>query len=184
MLISRYRVVRSASSLPRERRKLDEQRGIIIERMRPRQARLPVARHDRAGRVRFIGHFGGIYRDSSAIYLGRTKPRRIWLTPTGTGVSERALCKLRNDERGAAYAYNLLRQYGASDRDAGDDGGAYITRALVEGPFCALHHGGNHIYAFALGTRTERKHMSQILARDLTPPCNTDPVEQVTQRSM
>ena len=41
-----------------------------------------------AGRTRFVGHFGGIYRDSTAIDLGRTKPSHIWLTPTGTVVAE------------------------------------------------------------------------------------------------
>ena len=136
----------------------------------------PVPRQDCTGSVRFAGHFGGIYRDSAAIYLGRTKPRRIWLTPAGTVLSERALSKLRTDDRGADYAYETLQRHGAPPRRAGEIGGAYVARALSEGPFRALRHGGNHIYAFALGAPGSRRQLRRRLERDLPRPRHTDPL--------
>jgi hypothetical protein len=86
-------------------------------------------------------------------------------------------CKLKNDKCGAAYAYDLLRQYGAPTRTPGEAGGTYVARALSKGPFRALRHAGNHTYGFALGTSAERKHMRQLLERGLTPPRRTDPIE-------
>lgn len=87
---------------------------------------LPCA--DSTGSVRFAGHFGGIYRDSSALYLGRTQPRRLWLSANGAVISERALSKLRTGDRGATYAYDMLRAHGAPTRRPGELDGDYVAR--------------------------------------------------------
>lgn len=134
----------------------------------------PMPRSDKAGKLRFAGHFGGIYRDSSGLYLGRTKPRRLFLTETGTIISDRALSKLRTDDRGAAYAYATLRSHGAPARAPGEGGAAYVTRALTEGPFRSVRHKGNHIYAFPLGNHASRRTLRQRLNRDLLLPTHTD----------
>lgn len=134
----------------------------------------PVPRTDADGRIRFAGHFGGIYRDSSATYLGRTRPRSLWLTPAGTVLSDRALSKLRTDDRGAAYAYAVLRENGAPARRPAETGQAYVSRALAEGPFRRMRHGGNHIYAFPIGTAQARRRMRRKLEKDLPFPNVTD----------
>lgn len=134
----------------------------------------PMPRTDADGRIRFAGHFGGIYRDSSATYLGRTRPRSVWLTPAGTVLSDRALSKLRTDDRGAAYAYAVLRQHGAPPRCLGETGPAYVGRALSEGPFRRMHHRGNHIYAFPIGTGQTRRKMRGKLEKNLPFPTVTD----------
>jgi hypothetical protein len=136
----------------------------------------PVPRTDAAGRGRFTGHFGGIYRDSSALYLGRTKPRRLWLAPDGTTISERALSKLRSGDRGATYTYGMLRKHGAPARRSGEADPAYVARALDEGPFRRIGHGGNHVYAFVLGGPTMRRALRRHLETGLPRPTRTDPM--------
>jgi hypothetical protein len=134
----------------------------------------PMPRTDRAGLVHFNGHFGGIYRDSSALYLGRTKARRLWLADDGTVISDRALSKLRNDETGAGYAYETILRHGAPKRGMGEDNAAYVTRALSEGPFRPMRHRGNHIYCFPLGSRGDRRELHRKMKRDLNKPNKTD----------
>ena len=134
----------------------------------------PMPRTDRAGQVHFNGHFGGIYRDSSALYLGRTKARRLWLADDGTVISDRALSKLRNDDTGAGYAYQAMLRHGAPKRGLGEDNAAYVTRALAEGPFRLLRHRGNHIYSFPLGCHTARRDLRRKLHRNLEKPHTTD----------
>ena len=65
-------------------------------------------------------------------------------------VSARALSKLRNDDRGAAYAYRDLLAAGAPPRQLGEDNRAYVARALAEGPFRRFKHPGNLTYTWAL----------------------------------
>jgi hypothetical protein len=137
----------------------------------------PVPRTDRAGQVLFNGHFGGIYRDSSALFLGRTKPRTLWLTDDGTAISDRALSKLRNDDCGAAYAYQGLIRHGAPKRCPGESGHGYVKRALTEGPFRALRHRGNFIYGFPLGSQRDRRDMRNRLHTLAEKPTKTDIIE-------
>lgn len=135
----------------------------------------PVPRTNSTGGIRFAGHFGGIYRDSAALYLGRTRPRRLWLSTEGTVVSERALSKLRTGDRGAAYAYGMLRALGAPKRHPGERDATYVARALTEGPFHPLRHNGNHVYAFPLGSPAARRALRRRLETGLPRPIRTDP---------
>jgi hypothetical protein len=134
----------------------------------------PMPRTDRAGQVHFNGHFGGIYRDSSALYLGRTRARRLWLADDGTVISDRALSKLRNDETGAGYAYETIVRYGAPRRAIGEENAAYVARALSEGPFRSMRHRGNHIFCFPLGGNPARREMRRKLHCNLQKPTRTD----------
>lgn len=136
----------------------------------------PVPRTDAAGRRIFCGHHGGIYAASSAIYLGRGCARNHWLTREGAVVSQRALSKLRNGERGAAYAYEFLVANGAPGILPGESGRAYVARALSEGPFRRLRHGGNHAYALTFGTHAVRKAVRSRMDRGLPFPRGLDPL--------
>ena len=66
-----------------------------------------------------------------------------------------ALSKLRNDERGARYAYEQLRSHGAPRLGPGEDGRTYVRR--VQGLFQKLRHPGNHTYVWALDRRARRQ---------------------------
>jgi hypothetical protein len=134
----------------------------------------PVPRTDARGTMRFNGHFGGIYREKSALYLGRATKRRIWLSPDGTSLSDRALSKLRTGGHGAAYTYEQLRRHGAPVRMIGEPDAAYVTRALQDGPFRPVQHGGNHVYAFTLGSHATRAALAATLRRGGAYPTHTD----------
>jgi hypothetical protein len=134
----------------------------------------PVPRTDLKGRVIFSGHYGRIYGASSALYLGRGTARTHWLTPDGTIVSPRALSKLRNEERGARYAYEFLIGHGAPPIRTGESNADYIRRALSNGRFRKLRHAGNHAYALPCGSYASRKTVRQRMDRNLPRPISTD----------
>ena len=96
------------------------------------------------------GHVGTIYQAHNGRFLGRSSPRTLWLTAAGTILSPRTRSKLRNGERGAAYAGAQLAEAGAPERRAGEDGHAYLARALASGRFRRMRHTGNLVYAWAL----------------------------------
>lgn len=102
------------------------------------------------GRVVMPGHVGTIYQAFNGRYRGRGRARMLHVAPDGTVVSPRALSKVRLDEQGAAYAYAQLRALGAPARRPLEAGDAYVRRALSEGPFRAVRHPGNHVYAWGL----------------------------------
>lgn len=110
----------------------------------------PIRRTTAEGRVVLPGHVGTIYQAHNARYLGRSAPEVHHVGPDGRIVSRRALSKIRNSERGEAYAYRQLLAMGAPDREPFEDGAAYVARALREGPFRVSRHPGNYVYAWAL----------------------------------
>ncbi|TAL36823.1 MAG: hypothetical protein EPN98_04255 [Phenylobacterium sp.] len=134
----------------------------------------PVPRVDRDGHVTFAGHYGGIYAASSALYLGRATARTLWLADDATVISSRALMKLKHGDSGARYAYETLRRHGAPPLAAGETGGAYIERALRDGPFRRLRHRGNHVYAFPCGSTTTRRAVRSRMGTALPYPVRTD----------
>jgi hypothetical protein len=109
----------------------------------------PMARSRADGSTVKPGHVGTIYQAANARYLGRTKPERIILTADGRSISPRTLSKLRNDERGAGYAYRQLVEAGAPERRAFEDGRAYVARALESNSLRTLRHPGQHVYTWA-----------------------------------
>lgn len=113
----------------------------------------PVKRTTTDGAVVLPGHVGTIYQAHNGRYLGRSGSETLHLAPDGRVVSRRALSKIRNDERGAAYAYRQLLEMGAPPRLHGEEGPAYVERALACGAFRRVRHPGNHVYGWALSGR-------------------------------
>ncbi|HVE13832.1 MAG TPA: hypothetical protein VNI01_10595 [Elusimicrobiota bacterium] len=108
----------------------------------------PTARFDAAGRRVKPEHWGTIYQASGARYVGRARKRSLVLAPDGSVVSERAISKIRNEERGWEYAARQLLRHGAPARAAGEDLAAWCARALLG--FRRLPHAGNLTYVFGL----------------------------------
>jgi hypothetical protein len=117
----------------------------------------PVERASADGRRVKPGHVGTVYQALSGRHLGRATPRSCWLDAEGLVVSERALSKLRTGDRGATYAYQDLLRRGAPPMRPGEEGAAYVRRALEEGPFRAFRHPGAFAYAWPIGDRGERR---------------------------
>lgn len=108
----------------------------------------PLERHDSLGMLVKQAHWGTIYKASNALYKGRTTGRTLVLAPDGTVISERAITKLRNEERGWAYAYRQLLAHGAPARKEHEELRGYTKRALVG--FRRAKHPGNLVYTFGL----------------------------------
>lgn len=103
----------------------------------------PVPRTTTTGHLVMPGHVGTVYQALSARHVGHSAARWLWLAPDGRVVSERSLSKIRQEDRGAAYALAQLIGWGAP------------KRALREGPFRRVKHPGNIAYVWAVGA--ERK---------------------------
>jgi hypothetical protein len=130
----------------------------------------PVPRHDAQGRTITPGHVGTIYQAHNGRYCGRAASRRLTLTRDGRVISPRALSKIRNDEQGAAYSYQLLRSNGAPPRRMFESGAEYVTRALAEGPFRRILHPGNHAYAWPIGSPAQRRALLEQFAPSYSYP--------------
>lgn len=116
----------------------------------------PVERLNAAGERVKPGHVGTVYQALNAAYLGLARSRTEILSRDGRVFSHRALSKLRNEEVGARYAYEQLRDLGAPERRPFEGGREYAERALREGGFRKRRHPGNHTYAWWLGARSAR----------------------------
>lgn len=110
----------------------------------------PMARTTAEGIVVKPGHVGTIYRAFNGRAAGTSSPRTLILAPDGRVVSGRMLTKLRQGDRGAAYAYRALLDLGAPPRHLGEGDAAYVSRALAEGPWRRVRHPGNLAYTWAL----------------------------------
>lgn len=108
----------------------------------------PVPRYDMAGVEVKRGHCGTIYRAFNGAYHGQSGSRTLILSGDGRVVSERTLSKLRLGEVGAGYAYQQLLSLGAPARRPLEPDGAYVIRALAEGPFRRMKHPGNHVFSW------------------------------------
>lgn len=113
----------------------------------------PVKRTRADGFVVLPGHVGTIYQAFNGRYLGRSSAETLQLAPDGRVISRRALSKIRNDERGAAYAYRQLVEMGAPTRLPLEEGDAYVKRALS--CFRKIRHPGNHVYGWSLCGRDD-----------------------------
>ena len=111
----------------------------------------PMQRVSADGRVVTPGHIGTIYQAHNAAYMGRGTPRTEILLPSGEVFSEQDRCKIRGDKRGAAAAYRRLLQWGAPARRPGEDGKAYLARALADtATFRRVRHPGRLAYGWRL----------------------------------
>lgn len=113
----------------------------------------PIARTTAAGALVKPGHVGTVYQALNAHYRGRAAARTLLLAGDGRALCNRALSKLRADDRGAAYAYQQLRAMGAPARLPLESGRSYLARALEAGSFRQVRHPGNHVYTWRLDRR-------------------------------
>jgi hypothetical protein len=111
----------------------------------------PIRRVSADGSTVLPGHVGTIYQAHNGRYVGRSTARTVHVAADGRLVSPRALSKIRKDERGAAYALRQLLAMGAPERQPHEKGAAYVSRALIEGPFRRVRHPGNHAYLWPVG---------------------------------
>lgn len=111
----------------------------------------PLERTTDAGELVKPGHIGIVYQATNAAYRGRSSRRTLLLSADGRIVSQRAIAKLRNDERGAGYAYAQLLGMGAPARLPLESGADYVRRATAG--FRRLPHPGNHAYTWRLDGR-------------------------------
>lgn len=118
----------------------------------------PVPRQTQDGRLVFPGHIGTIYQAHNACYLGRGKARTLRLLPDGSVLSDRAISKIRRQERGAAYSARLLEEHGAIPLSGGEDPSVWLNRWL-DCLTARLRHPGNHKYAWRLRRSAARKRL-------------------------
>lgn len=117
----------------------------------------PVARTRADGTVVFAGHVGTIYQATNAEYLGRSRPRWVWLLPDGTVFSERAITKIRSQSRGHDYAERQLVRWGSPAREWKDEPESWLAEALLQAGVRRVRHSGCYRYGFALGSPNERR---------------------------
>lgn len=114
----------------------------------------PMPRNTVQGDLVTPGHVGTIYQASNARYLGRSSSRTLLLGPDGRALSGRSLSKIRLGERGDGVAADRLVALGLPPRAVGEDGAAWVRRALEAGRAAGLvrelWHPGNHVYTFSL----------------------------------
>jgi len=112
----------------------------------------PVPRMTADGRSVMPGHVGTVYQALGGRHVGHSSPRWLVLGPDGRVVSERALSKIRREERGAAYAVAQLVRLGAPSPEPLEDPAAYVRRALASPCFRRVRHPGNIAYVWAIGS--------------------------------
>jgi hypothetical protein len=117
----------------------------------------PVPRTTVDGFIVKPGHVGTIYQAFNGVYVGRARAENLILDNDGRVINRRTLTKLKNDERGAGYAYEILLKAGAPPRRPFEDGPTYVARAIAEGPFRRSKHPGNHTYCWPLRRNVQLK---------------------------
>lgn len=131
----------------------------------------PLPRTTSEGEVRKNGHIGTVYCALNARYGGRSTPRTIYMARDGSVISDRTLSKLRTDDKGARYTYEILRSHGAPAINAGEASADYVRRALADRAlFRKVRHPGNHVYVFACGDRDQRAQLRKRLGPGLPYP--------------
>lgn len=117
----------------------------------------PVVRTTADGRIVKPGHLGIIYQAHNGRFLGRASASTLWISPSGRAVPPRAVSKIRNGERGAAYSERLLVDLGAPPRAFGEDPREWVVSVLASGVFRRVRHPGNLVYAWPLERGVERR---------------------------
>lgn len=113
----------------------------------------PTQRRNDRGEVVFAGHYGCVYQSCNATYLGLSPPHTVRLFADGSAVSNRALSKIRSQERGWRYAVDELVAHGAAPPS-----GDLRTWLAAELPRITrtLRSSGKHRYVFCLNRRLRR----------------------------
>jgi hypothetical protein len=132
----------------------------------------PVPRHNLVtGTVVKPGHVGIVYQalgqpgrpDGSVAgggwfrYTGRGTARHVVMLPDGQAISDRALQKVRGQERGHDYVERRLVALGAAAPQPCQNMAAWLTGALDDVGARRVAHRGNHRFVATLGSRRERR---------------------------
>lgn len=129
----------------------------------------PVARLNLTGELVKPEHWGTIYQASNALYCGRSSPRRLLYAPDGSVISERALSKLRLEERGWPHCYRRLIAAGAPERQRGELLAEWVRRVTTRPGWERRRHDGNLTYVFGL-TKPARDSLREIHGAGLPYP--------------
>lgn len=122
----------------------------------------PLERTTASGEITKPAHWGTIYQASNAIYAGRATARWLHLAPDGRIVSPRAVSKIRQQEKGHAYAERQLVAMGAAPRAPGEDPTSWVARSLNQPPFRRIRHPGNHAYVFGLSSTAKNEILAHL----------------------
>jgi hypothetical protein len=113
------------------------------------------------------GHLGIVYQALGAVYTGPTGKQTAHVLPDGTVLSPRAEQKIRDQDKGREYAEKILIGHGARPMRAGQDPRAWLREALPAARVRNVRQDGKHRYLFAIGNRTQRRHVR--IAMDARP---------------
>ncbi len=113
----------------------------------------PVPRPD----VGMPGHAGIIYQALNADYCGRSTAGDLLVLPSGAVLTRRAVQKVRAWEQGAGGVVRRFVDAGAPHPTPGEDGKAYLRRAVAAARPRICEHPGNHRFVIRLGTERERR---------------------------
>lgn len=125
------------------------------------------------GRVIMPGHVGCVYQASNAIYLGRSSPETADILPNGQVFNNKAKSKIRGQKRGHGYAERQLIALGARPMRAGERPHDWLAQALADVGSVKVRHRGKHRYAFAIGSKAQRRRL-RILGTPLNYPKEVD----------
>lgn len=109
----------------------------------------PFPRERADGTRVFPGHVGTIYQAFNAVYLGRARRDWLRLLPDGRSFPNRAVQKIRKQQRGWRYAVGVLVANGAIAPRPDEHLPAWLERWLPR-LTRRVRHPGNHKYAWAL----------------------------------
>lgn len=116
-----------------------------------------------------LAHFGVIYQASSAVFVGRSKPRTVTLTPDSQIISERGLSKVRNEERSRDYVIRQLLAAGARPRHPHESWRDWVDAVIHAPPFRRQRVPGKFIYTFGVD-RSTRRALTELHAGGLPYP--------------
>jgi hypothetical protein len=129
----------------------------------------PMPRRRVDGTLIMPGHVGIVYQALNARYLGRGRARWVTLLPDATVLNDRAIAKVKGQERGHEYVERRLVALGAPSPAAYGDPSLWLADALAAIGARRVKHHGNHRYAFVLGTPTERRSVARMIPLQRLP---------------
>lgn len=120
-----------------------------------------------AGEIVMPGHVGCVYQSSNALYLGRSKADTEHVLPNGQVFHNKLKSKIRGQKRGHVYAEKMLVALGARPMRLGERPHAWLKQALLDVGAVPVRHRGKHRYAFAIGSKAQRRRL--VIAGDRQP---------------
>lgn len=116
----------------------------------------PMPRWDDQGNKVHVGHLGIVYQALKATFTGRATPRTLKMLHDGTVLNERAISKVRGQERGHEHVEALIVRNGAQPCGPRTDPRVWLARWLPRIARNVRHHG-NLTYLFGLTESVKRR---------------------------